>query len=385
MIRLFLVAILAVLGAWLAAWALSQQGYVAIQFGGWLIETSVSALALGLLVVATIGYGVTRLLVVTWQSPRHFFAWRLKKQQQLPLARMTAGVHALALNDDHAMLTQLTKGKDDSQWLRMMLAAQLAQAQGKVAQRDQYLAQALTLAPAEAFTIRLLQARWLMHDNPKQALSIIEEMLVAHPRQRTLKALRVQALADLGQWDTLRDLLPSAKSALSRSQYLQLQTRQLVAQLNDCSDRQQLDRLWQQLGARQRRQAAVAHAYVSRALTWGQSSHFWHLLTSAMNSHWDASLLPLLAQVAGSEPYTELKQVQHWQQQHTNEAGLWWLSGVLAHQLGIVGQAEKDWQHSLALTPSVPTALALSELYANQAKNEAARQLLTQHLQHTIS
>jgi uncharacterized protein HemY len=116
-------------------------------------------------------------------------------------------------------------------------------------------------------------------------------------------------------------------------------------------------------------------------LVWGQSQHFWQILSKAMNSHWDASLLPLLAQVAGNEPYTELKQVQHWQQQHVNEAGLWWLSGVLARKLGIVGQAEKDWQHSLALTPSIPTALALSELYASQSKLDSARELLTHQLQ----
>jgi uncharacterized protein HemY len=116
-------------------------------------------------------------------------------------------------------------------------------------------------------------------------------------------------------------------------------------------------------------------------LVWGQSQQFWQILSKSLNTHWDASLLPLLAQVAGSEPYSELKQVQHWQQQHPNEAGLWWLSGILANKLGIVGQAEKDWQHSLALAPTVPAALALSELYASQAKGDVARQLLTQQLQ----
>jgi hypothetical protein len=35
----------------------------------------------------------------------------------------------------------------------------------------------------------------------------------------------------------------------------------------------------------------------------------------------------------------------------------------------------------LALAPTVPAALALSELYASQAKGDVARQLLTQQLQ----
>jgi len=381
MIRLLLIGFLAIAGAWLAAWALSAQGYVAVQFGGWLVETSVSALVLGLLIASGIGYGATRLLVGVWQSPKRFFAWRNNKRLRLPVQRLSAGIQALALSDDHTAVLKLTQGKDDSQWLRVMLAAQLAQAQGKIAQRNQYVAQALNLAPDEAFTIRLLQARWLMNDDTAQALAIVEEMLVAHPRQRTLKALRVQALAKLARWQQLAVVLPSAKSALSRASYLQLQAQQLVAQLTDCTDRQQLDDLWHRLSARQQQQTAVASAYVSRALAWGQSQHFWQILSKSLIAHWDANLLPLLAQVAGSEPYSELKQVQHWQQQHPNEAGLWWLSGILANKLGIVGQAEKDWQHSLALAPSVPAALALSELYASQAKGEVARALLTQQLQ----
>jgi HemY protein len=381
MMRLLLIGALAIVGAWLAAWALSAQGYVAVQFGGWLVETSVSALALGLLIVAGIGYGATRLLVGVWQSPKRFLAWRNNKRLRLPVQRLNAGIHALALSDDHAAVLKLTQGKDDSQWLRMMLAAQLAQAQGKIAQRNQYVAQALNLAPDEAFTIRLLQARWLMNDDTAQALAIVEDMLAAHPRQRTLKALRVQALAKLAQWQRLAEVLPSAKSALSRASYLQLQGQQLVAQLTHCVDRQQLDDIWHMLPSRQQRQSSVAAAYVSRALAWGQSQQFWQILSKSLNTHWDASLHPLLAQVAGSEPYSELKQVQHWQQQHPNDAGLWWLSGILANKLGIVGQAEKDWQHSLALAPTVPAALALSELYASQAKGDVARQLLTQQLQ----
>lgn len=380
MMRLLLIGLLAMAGAWLAAWALSAQGYVAIQFGGWLVETSVSALTLALLLLAGIGYGATRLFVSVWQSPKRFLAWRNHKKLRLPVQRLNAGIQALALNDERDAVLKLTQGKDDSQWLRVMLAAQLAQAQGKNEQRNQYIAQALKLAPDEAFTIRLLQARWLLNDDSTQALAIVEEMLIAHPRQRTLKALRVQALAKLGQWQRLAEVLPSAKSALPRASYLQLQSQQCVAQLNECTNRQQLDSLWHSLPTRQQRQAAVVAAYVSRALIWGQSQHFWQLLSKSLNSHWDASLLPLLAQVAGNEPYSELKQIQNWQQQHQNDAGLWWLSGILAHKLGIIGQAEKDWQHSLSLSPSVSAALALSELYASQAKGKAAIQLLTKQL-----
>ena len=46
MIRLIVWGLLALLGAGLAMFAVSEQGYVAVHWSGWLVETSVSFLAL---------------------------------------------------------------------------------------------------------------------------------------------------------------------------------------------------------------------------------------------------------------------------------------------------------------------------------------------------
>lgn len=380
MIRLLGWGLFVLAGALLAVWALSQQGYVAVHWSGFLVETSVSFLALVLLFAAAIIYGIVRIVAGIWHLPKRFHQWRQARQAQLPVKQLTASVQALALNHGDDFMAKLVQGKDDSQWLRFMLAAQLAQMQRQYSQRDQLIHKALDVAPTQVFTIKLLQARWLLDDHAEQALAIVDELLLLYPKQRTLKALRVQALANLGQWQVLASYLPTAKNALSRASYLNLQLQYLEAQLAASEDRAQLDHLWHSLSRQQQRQPVVAQAYVRRALTWGASAHLWECLANALDAHWDNRLLPLMAEVIGNDLYRELKQVQHWQSRHPQEAGLWWLAGLLARQQGLSALAEQSLKHSLSIAPSVQVALALSDLYAQQSQPEAARLLLTEQL-----
>jgi HemY protein len=380
MIRLLGWGLFVFAGALLAVWALSHQGYVAVHWSGFLVETSVSFLVLVLIFAAAISYGVVRIIAGIWHLPKRLQQWHQAKQAQLPVKQLAASMQALALNHGDAFMEKLVQGKDDSQWLRFMLAAQLAQMQQQYQQRDQLINKALAVAPTEAFTIKLLQARWLLDSHAEQALAIVDELLVLYPKQRTLKALKVQALANLGQWQALAAYLPTAKNALSRASYLGLQLQQIEAQLMACDDRAQLDQVWQGLTRQQQRQPIVAQAYVRRALTWGSAAHLWDCLANALDAHWDNRLLPLMAEVMGSDLYRELKQVQQWQLRHPQEAGLWWLAGLLARQQGLTALAEQSLKHSLALAPSVQAALALSDIYAQQAQPEAARLLLTEQL-----
>jgi len=381
MIRLLLLLVTVGLGAWLAAWALSGQGYIAVQFGGWLIETSVSAMTLVAVMGLVVLYGVMRLLTQILHLPARWRFWREKKQLRQPMKRLQNSVQALALSDSHTASMALAEGKDASRWSRLLLAAQLAHASGHQQHRNQLLAEALKLAPEEGFTIRLLKARWLLQEDTAQALAIVEDLLVAHPRQRTLRALRAQALAELSQWQYLKSYLPVAKQSMAKGQYLLLRQRLLVGLLQSIEGHEALEQLWQSLSQSEKRQSVIAQAYVQRGLTWGVSDKHWATLARAMDAHWDVALLPLLAQVATQDPYQEIKQVQQWLVKYPNDAGLWWLAGELAQKVGLQGQAVGHYQHSLTLAPSAPAALALATLLEAEAKPDAARALLRQTLE----
>lgn len=381
MIRLVIWGLLALLGAGLAMFAVSEQGYVAVNWSGWLIETSVSFLLLLLVVAAAVIYGVMRVVMTIWRLPERWRRWREGKRAALPMKHVAQGLQALALQEDDKAMQALVAGKDASQWLRYLLAAQLAQAQHQLSQRDQYIEKALSLAPYQAFTIQLLHSRWLLDEQPERALALIDSLQALYPKQRTLKAMRVQALEGIADWQSLASYLPEAKNALSRSRYLELQSILLAQSLSRADNRELLEAEWRALSRSQQRHPLIVKAYVERALMWGASSSLWQVVVKALEHQWDSQLLPLLVALSGQDAYRELKQVQQWLNTHTNEPGLWWLSGVLAKQQGMSLQAEQDLLHSLQLAPNAQVAVALSNLYAEQAKPEAGRQLLCAQLQ----
>lgn len=381
MIRLIVWGLLALLGASLAMFAVSEQGYVAVNWSGWLIETSVSFLLLVLAIAAALIYGVMRFVLLIWRLPERWQRWREGKRAALPMKQVAQGLQALALQEDEKAMKALVSGKDDSQWLRFLLAAQLAQAQHQWMQRDAYIEKALALAPDQAFTIQLLHSRWLMDEQPERALVLIDSLQTLYPKQRTLKAMRVQALERLADWQALAGYLPEAKNALPRARYLALQSTLLSQSLSRADNRELLEAEWKSLSRSQQRHPAIAKAYVERALVWGASNSLWQVVVKALEQRWDAQLLTTLAALIGQDPYRELKQVQQWLKTYPNEPGLWWLSGLLAQQQGMVEQAEQNLLHSLQLAPNAQVAVALSDLYAVQSKSEAGRKLLTAQLQ----
>lgn len=381
MIRLIVWGLLAILGAGLAMFAVSEQGYVAVNWSGWLIETSVSFLALLLVLALAVVYGVMRLVLGVWRLPERWRRWREGKRAALPMKHVAQGLQALALQEDDKAMQALVAGKDASQWLRYCLAAQLAQAQHQLVQRDAYIEKALALAPDQAFTIQLLHSRWLMDEQPERALALIDSLQSLYPKQRTLKAMRVQALERLSDWQSLAGYLPEAKNALSRSRYLELQSILLAQSLSRADNRELLEAEWKALSRSQQRHPLIAKAYVERALVWGASSALWQVAVKALEQRWDAQLLPLLVALIGQDPYRELKQVQQWLKSYPNEPALWWLSGLLAQQQGMSQQAEQDLLRSLQLAPNAQVAVALSDLYAAQSNPEAGRRLLCTQLQ----
>lgn len=381
MIRIIWWGLLALIGVALALFAVSEQGQVVVHWSGWLLETSVGFVILVLVLLAALAYGVLRTLMQLLALPDRYRLWRAQRRAEQPMQQVVAGMQALALQQDDKALALLTTGKDTSQWIRYVLAAELAHAHQQTIKRDSLLAQALALAPEQAFTIQLLSIRWLLTEDAAQALILIDALRETHPKQRTLKILRAQALEQCERWQDLLAYLPEVKKVLSHRQYQRMQLKLFAHRLTLADDYVELAQLWEQLSTAYQRQPWVVQAYVRRALTWGKRASLWTAVMNSLHHHWDEQSLLLLAQLMGNDLYHELKQVGQLQQRHAGEPLLWWLSGLLAQQQGMLEMAEHDFKHSLDLGKTVQAALALSSLYAQQHNAEAGRLLLSELLQ----
>lgn len=183
MYRIILYLVLIALAAAGAAWIADQGGDVALNWGGWRVQTSlpVFAAALGVAIVAVmLTWAILRAL---WRAPERFRHRRRERRQARGRHAITQGLLAIGHGDSaaarrHADVARRDAGHDP---LALLLHAQSAQLDG-----DREGAQRAFHAMAEREDTRLLGLRGLFieaqrADDPVAAVTIAEEALKLAP------------------------------------------------------------------------------------------------------------------------------------------------------------------------------------------------------------
>ncbi|MDP3693948.1 heme biosynthesis protein HemY [Bradyrhizobium sp.] len=183
MYRIILYLVLIALAAAGAAWVADQGGDVALNWGGWRVQTSVPvfALALGVAMVAIML--VWALLRGLWHTPERLRQRRRERRRARGRQAITQGLLAIGHGDStaarrHADVARRDAGHDP---LTLLLHAQSAQLDG-----DREGAQRAFHAMAEREDTRLLGLRGLFieaqrADDPVGAVGIAEEALKLAP------------------------------------------------------------------------------------------------------------------------------------------------------------------------------------------------------------
>jgi HemY protein len=183
MYRIILYLVLIALAAAGAAWLADQGGDVALNWGGWRVQTSlpVFAAALGVTIVAVmLAWAILRAL---WRMPERLRHRRRERRQTRGRHAITQGLLAIGHGDSaaarrHADVARRDAGHDP---LALLLHAQSAQLDG-----DREGAQRAFHAMAEREDTRLLGLRGLFieaqrADDPVAAVTIAEEALKLAP------------------------------------------------------------------------------------------------------------------------------------------------------------------------------------------------------------
>ena len=125
------------LGAFTAHFILRDRGYVLINFGGYIVEMSVPAL----IVILVLSYAGIRALVGLWRAPRRLGEAIADSQLKRSGVKLTRGLIHIAEGDwskGERLLTQGLKGTD-APLINYLMAARAAQMQGSDERRDDWL------------------------------------------------------------------------------------------------------------------------------------------------------------------------------------------------------------------------------------------------------
>lgn len=183
MIRIILFLLLIALAAAGAAWVAEQTGDVALSWGGWRLQTSLSVFALALGIVMVAAMTLWSILRGLWRTPAKLRHRRRERRHARGRHAITQGLLAIGHGDSaaarlHADVARRHAAQDP---LALLLHAQSAQLDG-----DRDGAQRAFRAMAEREDTRLLGLRGLFieaqrADDPVAAVMIAEEALKLAP------------------------------------------------------------------------------------------------------------------------------------------------------------------------------------------------------------
>lgn len=370
-----LVIVLALLvGAMGAHLLLADTGYVLINFRGYVLETSVPMLLLGLV----LAYLLIRILVLVWRAPRQLGEAWAKSRIRYAGRQATQGYIALAEGRLARGERLLTRGarRSETPLLNYLAAARAAQMQGDRERRDGWLRMACEHEPAAQDAVLLTQAELQLEDGQyPEALASLNRVRERHPGHP-------QALKLLGElhhrrrdWEPLAELLPLIRKkgnvpALLLDEWSIEAYENILA--NQGQDRASLDRIWDELPRHLQREPRLALIRAQALLVCGAADDAETELRRILPERWDRALVNLYGELPATDPAAHLKRIEAWLRERPEDPALLLAAGRASVRHQLWGKARSYLETSLAIRPEPETYRALGLLMARVGESQSA-------------
>ncbi|MDB5969299.1 MAG: hypothetical protein JWQ90_1749 [Hydrocarboniphaga sp.] len=387
MIRTWLLLLVALALGAAAAWLLrADAGYVLMNYGLWVVETSLLGLFGTVLVgLALVVWGF-RLLFAGVRLPS--LIRRLLDKHREERARDTFEEGLLRLlegNWKRAEIELVRRAADHhASHLNYLAAARAAQRLGAPDRRDHYLQLAASGDAAGKsgldFAVLLTQTELQLERGefaPARDTALrLREQDPRHPYAVELLALAFEGLND---WEALRGLLLEtlkldALTAERRDALMRRSMSELIAQAEAAAQLSRLKALWDASGSELRREPALRLRYASALHRLNADAEAAALIGEALREDWDGELVSLYGRLHGSDDVTRLASIEQWLSQYGERIELLVTAGQACLQNKLWGKARSYLEAAARTQPSPAAYLELARL-AEQTQNpdDAAR------------
>jgi len=369
-----LIVLTLALGALSANYLLADNGYVLINFRGYVIEMSVPVLAFLLLMI----YLVVRAGVRMWHAPRQLGEMAARRRVRKAGERIVRGYIEMGEGNFARGEKLLTKGVRNSETplLNYLAAARAAQAQGDRGRRDNWLKMAYDQEPRAAATVLLTQAELQLaneeFEHARATLNKVLEMIPHHQQALRLKAELCFAKSD---WDELQELLPKlAKNNQLHAELLDSwYERTWCALLNAAdNDPERVRKLWKKLPRHLRENSLLMSARIKALIAEGQIDEAEAIIRKALNREWSEELIRLYADLKATDQAKLLRRTEAWLQTRPEDAALLLVAGRLCVRNELWGKARSYLESSIAIRPSPEAWHELGQLLIRMDEADAA-------------
>ncbi len=361
------------LGAFTAHFILRDRGYVLINFAGYIVEMSVPAL----IVFLVLAYAGIRALVGLWRAPRRLGEAIADGQLKRSGVKLTRGLIHIAEGDwskGERLLTKGLKGTD-APLINYLMAARAAQLQGSDERRDDWLKLAYEELPNAETAVLLTQAELqLDHDEYERALATLNRIQESHPNHPVALGLLARTHRALEDWDRLIELLPKLGSAKIDADEMECLTAEAMAVFNARSDLtfEELEKLWSNLPSRLRSSSRLI-ALRSLALSaLGRGDLAAKELRSALKKDWHEDLIIAFGKIETKDPAKQLKRAEKWLKVHSEDGALLLTAARLCMAVELWGKARSYLESSLAMSPRTDAYALYGRLLKQLGEDESA-------------
>ena len=331
MLKILLLFALLIAGIVVGPIISGHQGYVLIQTDNYNIETSVTGLAIIMILTMVVLFAIEWLFRRIFRTGAHTRGWfvgrkrrRARKQTEQALLKLAEGDYQqveklMAKNADHA----------EQPVVNYLLAAEAAQQRGDEARANQHLERATELAGDDLIPVEIARVRLQLARNENHAARHgIDKLLEITPRHPEVLRLAEQAYTRTGAWNSLLDILPSmAKANVSDEEHRAALEQQAWIGLMDqtLADRGSdgLREWWQNQNRKTRGQVSLQVAMASLLIESDDHDTAQQIIIDGLKKQYDDRLVMLIPRLKTNNP-EQLEKVLRQQIKSVGDRPLLW-------------------------------------------------------------
>lgn len=383
MLKVLILFLLLIAGVVLGPMLAGHQGYVLLQTDSWNIETSVTGLAiiliLSLIVILAVEW-VLRRILRTGVKTRGWFMGRkrsrARKQTNAALVKLAEGDYRqveklLSRNADHA----------EQPVVNYLLAAEAAQQRGDEVRANQHLERAAELAGSDQLPVEITRVRvQLARHEDHAARHGVDRLLEVAPRHPEVLRLAEQAFVRTGAWSSLLDILPAMeKSQVSDEAHrLALQQEAWLGLMNQAMAEQGsegLKRWWQDQSRKTRHETALQVAMADHLIVCDDHETAQSIVLDGLKRGYDERLILLMPRLKTGNPEQLEKALRQQIKQHGATPLLHSTLGQLLMKHGEWEQAAEAFREALKQRPDAFDYAWLADTLDRQHKPEEAAEM----------
>lgn len=350
-----------------------DPGYALLGYGNWSVETSFALLVFCVLLLFIVLYFALRSLSGIRRFPARMQAWNAQRKSRRSQKELVKGLIDSAEGNWRRSEKLLSKHASQSETplLNYLTAAHAAQSQGAYERRDEYLLKAGAALPEQSHAIHLTRAKLQLSGGQyEEAVATLNQLKDSTPKHPVVLTLLMRAYRQMGDWMSLRDLLPALRrnSDIPESEWQPVEHQTYVSLLEriaQTDNAEGLVAMWEHMPKSLQTEPEYLAIYVQHMLRLGQSARTEDSLLQVLKHELDDELLTLYGQL-DVDLEQKTQNFESWSRKEPDNPILSSILGGLYAQQEQWEKAQQVLETSINQKPTPDACFQLGTVYERQ-------------------